>query len=178
MKLKHILYILIITSQFSGCSSRSKGFFEDLYSNTETRSATAQDYATVKVPKSAPIIRESAYEQQQKREERQSRSYPSKVSDSYHATGKIIEADYDKDVKLYVYIFLKSGSSNPISFYYDKDLRPIGRVMTINVKENFLISVSTTKSEKIDRANTTHRRYKKRIKSNLNTPDVEKINTL
>jgi len=175
MKLKHILYILIITSQFSGCSSKAKGFFEDLYSDTETRSATAQDYATVKATSTAPIIKETAYEQQQRNKQKYSRS---KVSDSYQATGKIIEANYDKDVKLYVYTFLKSGSSNPVTFYYDKDLRPIGRTMTINVKENFLISVSTKESEKVDRTNTKHRRYKKRIKSRLNTPTVEKINTL
>ena len=175
MKLKHILYLLIITSQFSGCSSKSKGFFEDLYSNTETRSASSQDYATVKATSTAPIIRETAYEQQQKSERKYSRS---KVSDSYQATGKIIEADYDRDVKLYVYTFLKSGSSNPISFYYDEDLRPIGRTMTVNVKENFLISKSIKESGKIERTNTEHRRYKKRIKSRLNTPTVEKINTL
>lgn len=167
MYFRHILFTLIIAALFSGCSARSKGFFEDMYSDTEVRSATNQDYLEIKAPANASIIKDIQSEPDTK----QSKSYSSDASQVYHGTGKIIDADYDKDVNLYVYAFLKSGTSNPISFYFDKDLRPLGKVVTITIKDNFLTSISTNNSQ------TSQRTTKKRKRSRVKTPTIERINT-
>ncbi|HIP60304.1 MAG TPA: hypothetical protein EYH01_07760 [Campylobacterales bacterium] len=165
MHFRHLLFALIIAALFSGCSAKSKGYFEDLYSATEVRSATNQDYSVIKAPKNAPIIRDIQPQSSTKR-------YTSDVSQVYHGTGKIIDADYDKDVNLYVYAFLKSGTSNPITFYYDEDLNPIGGIVTITIKDNFLTSITNSQPEKSQRTN------KKRKRSRIKTPIIEKINTL
>ncbi len=172
MHFRHLLFTFIIAALFSGCSARSKGFFEDMYSATEVRSATNQDYATIKAAENAPILSETQREKEIKQQEKQNKSYTSEASQVYHGTGKIIDADYDKDVNLYVYAFLKSGTSNPISFYYDKDLKPIGGIVTITIKDNFLTSISSSSSEKSQRSS------KKRKRSRIKTPTIEKINTL
>ncbi len=169
MHFRNLLFTLIIAALFSGCSARSKGFFEDIYSATEVRSATNKDYTEIKAPENASIIKDIEPESTDKK---QSKGYISDASQVYHGTGKIIDADYDKDVNLYVYAFLKSGTSNPISFYFDKDLRPIGGVVTITVKDNFLTSISTNNSQPSQRTTT------KRKRSRIKTPTVEKINTL
>jgi len=175
MKICNFLFALFTVVLISGCSSKSKGFFEDLYSQTEVRSATKQDYASIKSVTNKPIVNEVSQEESTK----QNKSYSSNSSQIYTAKGKIIDADYDKDVNLYIYAFLKSGSSNPISFYYDKDLRPIGDIVTITVKDNFLTDISKGSSTTTTKKNRAKKRnWKKRKKSNIQTPFVEKINTL
>jgi len=175
MKICNFLLAFFTIVLISGCSSKSKGFFEDLYSKTEVVSASKQNYASIKSVSNEPIVKEEIEEENIK----QNRSYSSEVSKIYTATGKIIDADYDKDVNLYIYAFLKSGTAVPISFYYDKDLRPIGDVVTVTIKDNFLTEISkgekkikkTIKTKKV-------RSWKKRKKSNIQTPYEEKINTL
>jgi hypothetical protein len=168
MQFRHLLFTVLTISLITGCSSRSKGFFEDIYSATEVRSATSRDYSDIKGAANAPIIKDEPKEYKVQ----QNRSYTSTSSEVYSATGKIIDADYDKDVNLYVYAFLKSGTSNPISFYYDKDLNPIGGVVTITVKDNFLTSISNSNLQKTQRTGT------KRKRSRIKIPTIEKINTL
>ncbi len=171
MQFRHLLFTILTIALFSGCSSRSKGFFEDIYSATEVRSATSQDYSDIKGAANAPIIKKT--QEEVKSSTKEDRSYTSNSSEVYSATGKIIDAAYDKDVNLYVYAFLKSGTSNPISFYYDKDLKPIGGVVTITVKDNFLTEISGNKS-----SSNSQRTNQKRKRSRIKTPIVEKINTL
>ena len=171
MQFRHLLFTILTIALFSGCSSRSKGFFEDIYSQTEVRSATSQDYSEIKGAANAPIIKET--QQKVKSSTKQDRSYTTNSPEVYSATGKIIDADYDKDVNLYIYAFLKSGTSNPISFYYDKDLKPIGGVVTITVKDNFLTKISGVSSN-----STSKRSNTKRKRSRIKTPVIEKINTL
>jgi hypothetical protein len=168
MHFRHLLFTLIIAALFSGCSARSKGYFEDLYSATEVRSATTQDYANIKAAKNTPIVTDV----QDQASTKQKNNYTSDASQVYHGTGKIIDADYDKDVNLYVYAFLKSGTSNPISFYYDEDLRPIGGIVTITIKDNFLTSITNNQPAKSQRST------KKRKRSRIKIPSIEKINTL
>lgn len=165
MSYKHLSFILFITLLLSGCSAKSKGFFEDIYSQTEVRSATKQDYTTINTSKNAPIIKDEPLETRTKL----NGNYISDASQVYEATGQIIDASYDKDVNLYVYAFVKSGESNPITFYYDKDLRPIGQKMTITVKDNFLTKYAKG-STKINSG--------KRKDSSIKTPTIEKIDTL
>jgi hypothetical protein len=176
MYFRNFLLTITIATLISGCSARTKGFFEDLYSQTEVRSATKQDYASIKAATNAPIISEDENKQKSKK----SKAYSSETSKIYTATGKIIDADYDKDVNLYIYAFLKSGTALPISFYYDKDLRPIGNIVTITVKDNFLTEISSAnkKSRSLKRSGAKKRHWRKRKKSNIQTPYVEKINTL
>ncbi len=165
MKYLYIISTLFIVILFSGCSAKSKGFIEDIYSQTEVRSATKQDYVSIKAPRNAPIIKDESLEKRTKL----NGNYISDASQIYHATGKIIDASYDRDVNLYIYAFVKSKESNPITFYYDKDLRPIGGTVTITVKDNFLTDISSQQSQ---------RSSQKRRKSDIETPIVEKINTL
>ena len=168
MYFRHLLLTLTIAALFSGCSSRSKGFFEDIYSQTEVRSATQADYSEIKAAANAPIIQDEDVS----RSTKYNKKYTADTSEVYSATGKIIDASYDKDVNLYVYAFVKSGTSNPISFYYDKDLNPIGGVVTITVKDNFLTSISNSNLQKTQRTGT------KRKRSRIKIPTIEKINTL
>jgi len=165
MHFRNLLLIFIIATLFSGCSARSKGFFEDIYSATEVRSATNQDYAEIKAPVNSSIIKDDT-------ETKQSKTYTSNTSQVYHGTGTIIDADYDKDVNLYIYAFLKNGTSNPITFYSDKDLKSNSGVVTITVKDNFLTSISTNNTQSTQKTST------KRKRSRIKTPTVEKINTL
>jgi flagellar basal body L-ring protein FlgH len=177
MKICNILFALLVVVLISGCSSRSKGFFEDLYSKTEVISASKQNYASIKSVSNEPIVKETIDEENTK----QNRNYSSDATKIYTATGKIIDADYDKDVNLYIYAFLKSGTAVPISFYYDQDLRPIGDIVTVTIKDNFLTEYSKgTKKVKKTRTEKRSRKrsWKKRKKSNIQTPFVEKINTL
>jgi flagellar basal body L-ring protein FlgH len=177
MKICNFLLVLFTVVLISGCSSKSKGFFEDLYSKTEVRSATKQNYASIKSATNVPIVNEVEEEESTKK----NKNYSSDSSQIYTATGKIIDADYDKDVNLYIYAFLKSGTAVPISFYYDQDLRPIGDIVTVTIKDNFLTEYSKgTKKVKKTRTEKRSRKrsWKKRKKSNIQTPFVEKINTL
>jgi len=175
MKICNFLFALLAVVLISGCSSKSKGFFEDLYSKTEVVSASKQNYASIKSASNVPIVNEETEEETKK----QNRNYSSETSKIYTATGKIIDADYDKDVNLYIYAFLKSGTAVPISFYYDQDLRPIGDIVTVTIKDNFLTEISkgTKKVKKATRVKK-RRSWKKRKKSNIQTPYEEKINTL
>ncbi len=169
MKHKNIFFLLIATLLFTGCTAKTKGFIEDMYSETETISADNQDY-TVNYDKKRQTIKKVI----KKDENLESRTtlnnnYISDASNIYQGEGKIIDASFDKDVNLYIYVFLQSGESNPITFYYDKDLRPIGNILSITVKDNFLIKVSKESSSRTNQ---------KRIKSKIKPPIVEKINTL
>jgi hypothetical protein len=158
------LFTTIFFITFSGCSAKTKGFIEDLYSNTKTRSASKQDYSN------SPRESQKIINQEKSIREVQDINNNYTIDETYKATGKIIDASYDKDIKLYMYVFLEDGNSDPISFYYDKDLKPIGKTVTISVKENFLTSISSERK--------TKRTLNKRIKSDIKTPIVEKINTL
>jgi len=172
MHFHKFLFAIFAIVLFSGCSSKSKGFFEDLYSQTEVRSATQEDYSSIKADENTPILTETPKEKEIRLQEKLNNNYTSEASQVYHGTGKIIDVDYDNDVNLFVYAFLKSGTSNPISFYYDKDLRPIGKIVTITIKDNFLTSISGGNVEK------TQRTSKKRKWSKIKVPTIEKINTL
>ena len=168
MQFHQVLFTLIIVALFSGCSARSKGFFEDIYSATEVRSATNQDYSVIKGAENEPIIKDL----QPQSSIKQNKNYTSDVSQVYHGTGKIIDADYDRDVNLYVYAFLKSGTSNPISFYYDKSLKSTDDTVTVTIKDNFLTKILYNSPKKSQRSTT------KRKRSRIKTPTIEKINTL
>lgn len=149
---------------FSGCSAKTKGFIEDLYSDTEVVSASQQNY---NAPAAAP---------QPQQNDIASRTtlhgnYISDAAKIYEGTGKIIDASYDRDVKLFIYAFVKTGESNPITFYYDKDLRPIGDEVTITVKDNFLTNI-IRKNKVKTKINQI------RQPSTIKTPTVEKIDTL
>ncbi|MCH9814315.1 MAG: hypothetical protein K0U47_10300 [Epsilonproteobacteria bacterium] len=165
MQYRQLSSLLIITLVFSGCTAKTKGFFEDIYSQTETRSANKQDYATIKNVKNAPIIKDTPIESRTKL----NGNYISDASQIYQATGTIIDTTYDKDVNLYVYAFIKNGESNPITFYYDKDLRPIKSKVSITVKDNFLTKISR---------HSTKIKTGKRKSSTIKVPTVEKIDTL
>ncbi len=164
MKYKNIFFLLIATLLFTGCTAKTKGFIEDMYSETETISADNQDY-TVNYKKERIIKKDENLESRTTL----NNNYISDASNVYQGEGKIIDASFDKDVNLYIYVFLQSGESNPITFYYDKDLRPIGNILSITVKDNFLIKVSKESSIRTNQ---------KRIKSKIKPPIVEKINTL
>ncbi len=169
MNYLYILFTFFIVILFSGCSAKSKGFIEDIYSQTEVRSATKQDYISIKAPRNAPIIKDTPKDESLQERTKLNGNYISDASQIYKATGKIIDASYDKDVNLYIYAFVKSRESNPITFYYDKDLRPIGDIVTITVKDNFLTKISSEKSQ---------RSLQKRKRSIIEMPVVERINTL
>ncbi len=160
MNYRNISYLLILTLIFSGCTAKSKGFFEDIYSQTEVRSAGKGDYNTVQ---SQPTKQQPIAQQQI--------TQPT-TTQIYKAEGKIIESNYDEDVELFVYVFLESGKENPMIFYYNKDLKSTGKKVNIIVKENFLTHISQ------DREIKNQRTEKKREKSMIKTPIVEKINTL
>lgn len=164
MHYRQISFIIFTTLIFSGCTAKSKGFIEDLYSQTEVRTASKQNYET-QAPGNISTSKEKTIEDNEKLE----KNYIQNTSQVYQASGKIIDASYDKDVNLYVYAFLKSGESDPIIFYYDKDLRPIGSRVSVTVKDNFLTKISQEKSQRTEQ---------KRKKSTIKTPIVEKINTL
>jgi len=171
MKVKILITTIIIGMQFIGCSSRTMGSFEDLYSATEVRSATAKDYSDIKAAGNKPIIKETTQEKQQ----REYKSYDQVEEKSivHTASGKIIDKSYDRDVKLFIYAFLEDTKSNPISFYSYKDLKQDGKIITVKIKDNFLIdtkAIIKTKSKKIKGI--------KRKRSRVKVPIVEKINTL
>ncbi len=171
MKIKLLLTTIIITSQFTGCSSRSMGALEDLYSATEVRSATAEDYSDVKIVRNAPIIKETTQEQNK----RATRAYE-KVKEKpviQKVTGKIIDKSYDRDVKLFIYAFLEETTSNVISFYSYKDLKQDGSTITVTIKDNFLIE-----SVDLEKLKPKTIRGIRRKRSRVKVPVVEKINTL
>jgi hypothetical protein len=163
---------------FSGCSARSKGFFEDIYSATEERSATQADYSAIKAAKNAPIITDTQRDEEVKLRKERQKAYSSNSSEIYKATGKIIDVDYDKDVNLYIYAFLKTGTANPISFYYDEKIEQIGNIVTVTIKDNFLTSISENHSILDKNSKKVQRTKTKRRRSRIKVPIVERINTL
>ena len=173
MHFRHFLFSIFAITLLSGCSSRSKGFFEDIYSATEVRSATSQDYSNVKSARNAPIIVEEKSYDEARAETKKSSRYIDNSSQVYHASGKIVDVSYDRDVNLYVYAFVKSGTSNSITFYSDEDLKPIDRTFTITVKDNFLTSHTVNNP-----SNNSQRTDTKRKRSRIKAPIIEKINTL
>ena len=172
MKHNNIFFLLIATLLFTGCTAKTKGFIEDLYSETETRAAQNQDYAkNYEKPKQVTptTVKKVVHDESLETRTTLNNNYISDASNLYHGRGKIIDASFDKDVDLYIYAFLQNGTSDPITFYYNKDLRPIGNIVSISVKDNFLINISQENS---------NRTNQKRKKSDIKTPIVEKINTL
>ncbi len=167
MKYKIILLTIISIILFSGCTAKTKGFIEDLYSNNNTRSAQNSDYTEV----TNKIIKTTNSKTQRVKQY-------NTLSGSYTATGKIIDASYDKDLNLYLYVFVKDGNYNPVTFYYNKNIEFLNTNVTITVKENFLKSISTNESIETKDIKSHKRILKKRIRSDIKTPIVEKINTL
>ncbi len=161
MNYQNISVLLILTLIFSGCTAKSKGFFEDIYSQTEVRSAAKADYVTVQTNK-----------EQTRTKPIQIANHTNNTSQIYKARGKILESNYDEDVELFVYVFLENGKESPIIFYYNKDLKSTGKKVNIIVKENFLTHIAQEKDIK------NQRTEKKREKSTIKAPIVEKINTL
>ncbi len=166
MNYQNISILLILTLIFSACTAKSKGFFEDIYSQTEVRSAAKGDYVTVQSKKET-IIQEST-----RTKSIETNNQINSTSQIYKAKGKILESNYDKDVELFVYVFLENGQENPIIFYYNRDLKSTGKKVNIIVKENFLTHISE------DGKTKNQRTEKKREKSTIKAPIVEKINTL
>ncbi len=167
MNYLYIPTLLITVLVFSGCTAKSKGFFEDIYSQTEVRSAGKGDYNTVQAqPKEA----KKQTSQQPIKQDTPTQTI--NISQAYKAEGRIIESNYDEDVELFVYVFLESGKETPIIFYYNKDLKSIGKKINITVKENFLTNISQNSEIK------NQRTEQKRKKSTIKTPIIEKINTL
>lgn len=167
MKYKIILLTIISTILFSGCTTKIKGFIEDLYSNNNTRSAQNSDYTKV----TNKIIKTTNSKTQRVEQY-------NTLSGSYTATGKIIDASHDKDLNLYLYVFVKDGNYNPVTFYYDKSIEFLNTNVTITVKENFLKSISTNESIETKDIKSHKRVLKKRIRSDIKIPIVEEINTL
>ncbi len=166
MNYRTISYLLILALIFSGCTAKSKGFFEDIYSQTEERSAGKEDYNTVQ---SQQTVQPPIAQQQTKQP---TRTQINKTSQIFKAEGKILESNYDEDVELFIYVFLESGKENPMIFYYNKDLKSIGKKISITVKENFLTNISQNREIK------SQRTEKKRERSKIKAPIIEKINTL
>ncbi len=161
MSYKNISFLLIISTLFLGCSAKTKGFIEDIYSETEVRKAVDQDY----VDRGKTIAKKESISNSQK----SSDSYIDNISQIYSAKGKIIDASFDKDVNLYIYVFLEDGKSDPVIFYYNRDLRPIGKKVIVKVKDNFLQNITQEIPSK-----SGNRKFNPSIKA----PSVEKIETL
>ncbi len=179
---RYLLFMALL-SFFSGCSTKTSEYIEDIFAENKVIKAEGQFKSTVGKDPKAPILVTGSS---------QSASHDLNKVQSYR--GKIVSVRLDRDFNLYMYTFIDHVTHKPVIFYYNKNIqkKAYNGDYRIYVKGNYLIKYVELKenrlqskySEKKSTKNKdgyrapSHRRYKKRKRSSIKIPDEEKINTL
>jgi len=179
-----VKYILVLSSAllFSGCSSKTSNFFEDVFADTKVIKAEGQFKGTVGKDPRTPILTTD--------ETKSSKKNINKVQ-SYR--GKIASVHFDRDFNLYVYTFIDHVTHEPVIFYYNKNIqrKSYNGDYRIYVKGNYLVKYIELKAKNSDpQTNTTNKTqsaekeyiirktYKRRKRSPIKIPVEEKISPL
>ena len=185
-----VRYLLFITMLyfFSGCSTKTSEYIEDIFAENKVIKAEGQFKSTVGKDPRAPILTTGS----DKNGAGQSSTRDLNKVHSYR--GKIVSVRLDRDFNLYMYTFIDHVTHKPVVFYYNKNIqrKTYNGDYRIYVKGNYLIKYIELKENKSQSKQyskesaksksgyrtPSHRKYKKRKRSSIKIPDEEKINTL
>ena len=172
------LCIACLPLLWSGCSYKTNEFFEDLIADNKVVKAEGQYKGSVNKDARAPIIPDK---------KAALKNIPDSRIHTYR--GKIAAVHFDRDFNLYTYTFIDQLTHEPITFYYDKNIQKKAYKgdYRIKVSGNYLIKYEELDSKiEFKEENTTHQKrspikvktYKKRKRSSIKVPEVEKISPL
>jgi hypothetical protein len=172
MKKRDILSIMIVSQLITACSYRDgENLFEDLYTDVKVVKPSSANYAAQKNTHASPILNEPKKSTQTPTE---------KKSVHIKKTGRIIQSNFDEEVKLYVYTLIDQQDGGYTIFYYDQKLNfPSSTLVDVDILDNYLI---TAKKHPIKSSLSVEekKKYIKHKKRNYKIKEAieEKIDTL
>ncbi len=163
---------------YSGCSYKTSEFFEDLIADNKVVKAEGQYKGSVGKDTHVPILPTKTTQRKNIADKR-----------IHNYRGKIAAVHFDRDFNLYTYTFIDQLTHEPITFYYDKNIqkKTYHGDYRIKVSGNYLVRYEELDS-KIEfkeehaapqqRTPVKAKTYKRRKRSSIKVPEVEKINPL